>query len=256
MAKRVPRRMRRFEREGELPPQEDVETDVEFEEAVYSRPKPKKRKEVNKEITMQLALDEVQRFKEEHKRLPRKGEYDRIAESIYGQLRDERKKKKLLKRLERRRPGDLADREGKGKHKRIQKRGGKARKKSAFAAMQRAAEGLSEEEAEDMEEEPLSEEEIKGMSVEDLFAGEGKSEKAGKKKPSEDEFGLGSLTGFGEEKEEEFKNNCPNCGLVTEDVIFCPECGTAFCENCAKKVEKVGKFKTIVCPSCKKRIKK
>jgi DNA-directed RNA polymerase subunit RPC12/RpoP len=95
------------------------------------------------------------------------------------------------------------------------------------------------------------------MSVQDLFGTEKKVQKKAAK-PAEDEFSLGGLTDLeaGQETEEGQQNKCPKCGTVEAMVIFCPECGTAFCENCAKRVQAMGKTKTFVCPSCKAKIKK
>jgi len=50
---------------------------------------------------------------------------------------------------------------------------------------------------------------------------------------------------------------CKECGTeLHANDIFCPECGTAFCESCAKSVKKLGTSITYVCPDCKAKIKK
>ena len=242
---RAPRRLRRFKRRGELP--SDLE-DIELGESV---PRQRGKKGVDKEIATQLALDEVQRFKQKHQRLPKKKEYDSIAESIYAQLKDKEKRKKIMQRLERKKGSTPSERAGQRKvGRRKRRRPGEeaaaGAKESAFAELQRAAKGLSEEE-------------IKGMSVEDLFD---KEEKKAGKKPvakqgeAEEEFSLGGLTDLEESSVKEEQQKCPQCGAQEAEIIFCPECGTAFCERCSKRVERLGKVRTLVCPGCGKKIKK
>lgn len=242
---RVPRRLRRFKRSGELP--SDLE-DIELGESVPRQPG---KGEAEKEIATQLALDEVQRFKQKHQRLPKKDEYDSIAESIYAQLKDKEKRKKIMQRLGRRKEVTPSERAGQRKVGRREWRqpgeeAAAGTKERAFAELQRAAKGLSEKE-------------IRGMSVEDLFD---KEEKAGEKKPVakqgevEEEFSLGALTGLEESSGKEEQQLCPQCGAQEAEIIFCPECGTAFCERCSKRVESLGNVRTLVCPGCGKKIKK
>lgn len=51
------------------------------------------------------------------------------------------------------------------------------------------------------------------------------------------------------------KNKCPNCKTPTNDLVFCPECGTGFCPNCAKQAKKVGDRIHYTCPSCNYELK-
>ena len=260
MGEKVPRRMRRFYREGKAP---EAGKDIELGEMVLEGPETDEKAKVNKEITMQLALNEVEKFKKEHKRLPKKDEYDKIAESIYSQMKDKEERKKALKRLERNAPKEKRARPERERGRAAEKDRGDIRKQAAFSQMQQAAKGMSEKD-------------IKGMSVQDLF-GEGESKKEGAK-ALEDEFGLGTPKkgagqnglGLGQENdefslgeltdlnqpEEKSGQKCPKCGKPAENIIFCPECGTAFCENCAKKVGMQGKAKIITCPECGHKIKK
>ncbi len=252
MGGKVPRRLRRFQRQGEIP--EGYEDDLEIAESVAGQPKKDLTKEEKEEITMQLALDEVKKFKEQHKRLPKKEEYEKIAESIYEQLHDQAKRAKKAERLARKRPSkrDKKAQRDEKRAKRKRRRGKKDeeeeqeealdQKSALFGKMKGAAKGLTQEE-------------IKGMSVEDLFGG---TEKKGKGKAGQsigDEFDLAGLSNLDSSVQEE-REKCPKCGAETDEVVFCPECGTAFCENCAKKVEKLGSTKTYTCPKCKNKIKK
>ncbi len=244
MSNDIPRRLRRFQRKQQPVPQRDGEID--FGNAVQAG-NLKRKEELNKQITMQLALGEVQRFKERHKRLPKKKEYDKIAESIYKQLKDEDKRKKLLERHEKgRKPKERKGRPGKGRGKQSKL------KEDAFAQLKNAAQGLESKSA---GAKSAVAKELEGMSVEDLF-GEGKTAK--KKAASSEDFSLDDMSSLDSAPEEDSKaderGGCPNCGNQTEDVIFCPECGTAFCEKCAKRVEKIGTAKKVVCPNCGKKV--
>jgi hypothetical protein len=233
----IPRRLRRFSRKQQ--PVSQARGSIDFGDALKAEDL-ERRKEVNKQITMQLALDEVERFKERHKRLPKKKEYDRIAESIYKQLKDEKKRKRLLERHEKK-----AGR--KAREKRYGKKQGKKEpgtsggkqfklKENAFAELKNAAKGISTKE-------------IEGMKVEDLFG----TEKKEKKNALGDEFSLEGMSDLDSGTEE--NGGCPKCGNRTEDIAFCPECGTAFCENCAKSVKKVGNSKSLTCPKCGNKVK-
>jgi len=260
LAERVPRRLKRFQRGGET--LEDWGSTEPEKRAVKQG---SKKGEVSKEIMTQLALDEVQKFKQQYQRMPKKKEYDSIAESIYAQLKDKEQRKKIMERLERKSQGSASPSErarqrkaGRNEGRQLGKRpglGAKSEKEAAFAKMQSAAKGLDEKE-------------IEGLSVEDIFGEKGKAEKFGEKgkpgkKPEDgfdlgkgpaEEFGLGELENFGEDPEAEQK--CPTCKLPAEDIIFCPECGTAFCKKCAKRVENLGSTKVFVCPDCGEKIKR
>lgn len=233
MGEDIPRRLRRFRRKGQPIPQSGGEID--FGGAVQAKGLDKKQ-ELKKQITMQLALDEVEKFKQRHKRLPKKKEYDKIAESIYKQLKDEKKRKRLLERHEKK----LARKHGKKGEKKRPARGKQDKlKENAFAELKNAAQGMNTKE-------------IEGMKVRDLFGGD----KKGKKPAKGDEFSLEGLSDLDSGPEAEEKSGCPKCGNQTEDVIFCPECGTAFCEKCAKRVEKAAVGKTLTCPECGSKIKR
>ena len=273
MGKRVPRRLKRFNRQGTEPTDEAMKGidenkffyDPEQKESrtfagenMTSGKETLGREASSKEIATELALEEVQRFKEMHKRLPEQKEYDSISESIYAQLKDKEQRKKAIERLERKKGRET---EKKGEIKGTEKENEKKRKHGRHGHRKEQAKekGFQTPEKESLEaEETLSDEEIKGMSVEDLFSSD-KKEKGNAgfgdlEKIDGDEFSLEGLKGMGEKPSASSK--CPKCGAETERVVFCPECGTAFCEKCAKKVEVQGNVKTFVCPSCGKKIKK
>jgi hypothetical protein len=106
------------------------------------------------------------------------------------------------------------------------------------------------------------------LSVSDIL-GQGSAQQ--KKKSMEDEFSLGgleegidkgALSGLpaGEEMPElkelgTEKNACPSCGKQAPNILFCPGCGNAFCENCAKSKTAEKDFLRVVCPKCQKEFK-
>ncbi len=265
MGKRVPRRLQRFNREGIAPTKEAMKG---LDENKFSyNPKAEKKMAVgkertatSKEIATELAMEEVQLFKEKHKRFPEKKEYESISESIYAQLKDKEKRKKAIERLERKRGRGAKEKAVEGKEKSKRKRHirpgheKKPEEEKGISAPKEEKEFLAPEETKGT----LSDEEIKGMSVEDLFSsnkkGKGSGELGELEKIGGDEFSLEGLENM--EEKQAASNKCPKCGAETETVVFCPECGTAFCEKCAKKVEVLGKVKTFVCPNCGKKIKK
>ncbi len=230
MAEKIPRRLKRFHRKGQR--LRETVTEEGVAETLFAQmPKKPAAEEADKEITMHLTLEEVRKFKAEHKRYPKKQEYDQIAESIYLQLKDKERRERIYRKLERQRKKSGKRRKGKEKE-------------------EEPAQEAVEEPAAEEQKASLKEEEIKGLSVEDLFATEKK--KGEKKEPGlelEEEFSLPEL---GEEKGEE---KCPNCGKEGSNILFCPECGTAFCQQCAKGTEKIAGALQLVCPVCGKKVR-
>lgn len=70
----VPRRLRRYYRKGELPPEE-----MQARQDVLKGEMKKKSAEV--------AQREIKRFRERFKRFPKNGEFDDIAENVYTQVK-------------------------------------------------------------------------------------------------------------------------------------------------------------------------
>lgn len=266
MGKGVPRRLQRFYRKGIPPPERENAKEIAFDsDDIPYEAVPRDAAEMDdKEIARALALDEVERFKEERKRLPRKEEYEQIAESIFSQLRDTEQRKKAIERLERKKQGSARAKIG---AEAANTAAGNAeavraeRKKERALRHGRPGPGKPEEKGESVSpgqaggNEPgiaSVEKELKGLSIEDIFAGE---KKQGGQKPEsiEGEFSLEGLEGVAGEKDQE---KCPNCGATGQETVFCPECGAAFCEKCAKSAEAAGNAKSLACPSCGRKVKK
>ena len=108
----------------------------------------------------------------------------------------------------------------------------------------------------------MPKEEAKNLSVQDLF---GTDKQAGE---SDDKLSLEGLEDIDELKDldkelseihddlhltkeiETSKNKCPGCGTKTNELVFCPSCGNAFCNHCAKKVDVQKEFVGYTCPKC------
>lgn len=99
-------------------------------------------------------------------------------------------------------------------------------------------------------------EELKKMEFRDLLK---ESEETGEKKSDEEELKeLEGEEGSGElfSEENEGPVPCPNCKRKTEKIVYCPECGTAFCSQCAKAFKKQANAESCQCPSCETYVKK
>ncbi len=97
-------------------------------------------------------------------------------------------------------------------------------------------------------------EQLKKMEFKDLLkeSNEAKGEKSEEEelKELEGEEGGEPLAG-----EEEGPQKCPNCKRTTEKVLYCPECGTGFCKQCAKSFKKQGNDEFYQCPGCEAYVK-
>lgn len=97
-------------------------------------------------------------------------------------------------------------------------------------------------------------EQLKKMEFKDLLK---ESEEAKGEKSEEEE--LKELEG--EEGEESLEGNedgpqkCPNCKRLTEKILYCPECGTGFCKQCAKSFKKQVNDEFYQCPGCEAYVK-
>lgn len=238
-AQHVPRRLKRYYRNAS-----SIEERKMIEEVLKSNA----RKE-----TVELALQEVKKFKQKHSRLPEGSECDEIAENIFSQL-----KKESFKEVE--------GKESEGPRERFEKR--KMLKEKFEKKMERETTGESVQAEEESEKESktggIEIPTEKALSLEGLELPGKKSKKNNALKLEElnlaenaEELkfeGLEDVENIGVEHETE-KNKCPNCSNKTEDFIFCPECGSAFCTHCAKRIQTVNDKISYVCPKCGKEFK-
>ncbi len=49
---------------------------------------------------------------------------------------------------------------------------------------------------------------------------------------------------------------CPGCGSKAGEIIYCPNCGDAFCDHCAKKVEPLSDSVKYTCGKCRAEFRK
>ncbi|HLC78916.1 MAG TPA: hypothetical protein VJG83_00665 [archaeon] len=236
----VPRRMRRFYRkptEGEV-----------------------------KDRSAQIAIEHVDDFKKEQGRYPSSREIDNIAQNVFEQLKADLKKgEEISEDID---LGKLKD-DGTGKSlldarkerrakeaKQSQKRGKKT---------QEEAEDQTEEEQTDEQEQPAQK---KATPQADIM------EKVGVLEQIENEQNVKKLAELDElsnlegeldseddsdlvEKEMDGEiDECPRCKSKTADFIYCPNCGDAFCNHCAKSVEPQPDTIKYTCPNCAEEFKK
>lgn len=222
--------------------------------------------------TAKLALKEIKNFRRRYMRYPEEHEYEKIADSIYQQIKETYEKAapaagKPAAPAKRRRYTEKPEEKP--------KEAVPERMPAVSAAVPAAAPPAVEKPVPrervmpaKLPAKPAEElvAETKGISIEGLFEGEAKEplELSELAQPAED-LGLGEL-----EKElkmlaaddiqtvteevETSRNKCPTCSTRAEDIIFCPHCGSGFCTHCALKAEVLGDRIKYMCPDCKKEV--
>ena len=261
--KNVPRRMRRFYREGkELPAQEANYAYDSFDsknsydgsipsmgyEDLEKHLSDENKKEIQRleqgDLEQKLALFEVEKFKKKNNRLPNKKESQQIADSLYTQLKDE--------------PPSM-DGLAQGEEKSSRRGRRKGRDKMPPSKRKRMQKDRM------MQEEANADAAImpKG-DIKDLFGSAGGAAAGGIEDefkldlgggdatPSDDLGELGELSdtddfSLGSMDEQ---STCPSCKQKTDKIIYCAKCGAAFCKNCGTANGE------LVCPKCKTRVKK
>ncbi len=236
------------------------------------------RQDVN-DRTTKLAFGEMQRFKQEHDRLPTRSELDQIADAIYRQIKQEsneplqntgKPRHSFLEERRQRRQGfdqpvvsgkeektvegnlsALDDR----RQRRLLRHGKKQERDEE-------KQGEFSQETQELPKQEQTETELAGINVSDLFSGEKSggtegglqaNDLLGDSDLGDLEKELASLEGGAGTVSKEIETGsakCPNCKTRAEDILFCPECGAAFCSHCAKKVENLKDFTNFTCPKC------
>jgi len=208
-----------------------------FEQILEAKKKVPKEKE-KYEQARAMTVKELREFRRKYKRLPQKDEYEAIAEAVVEQLKAPPHKIKEILEEEKKK----LEKEKEEVLKKVEVKEEKAEEKPK---KKEAAELLEMPELEvGKEAEGISElEELGGM--EEIGELEGMEELG--------EEGLEEIAPLEEEKE---ANVCPKCKKPALKLIYCPKCGNAFCDSCAKERKETPVAVEYVCPHCGYRFKK
>lgn len=190
--------------------------------------------EAAKEETAHAAISEVRRFRERHRRLPTQKEEERLSENVFEKVKSKFPAEKP---------------EAPRKHARGRK---KEETPEEFALPETA------------EKKKLSVSELFGMEESsqpeliEQMSEEPELKKEGKKNEESLEEQLKKIAGGSESVTREIdtdKNVCPNCGNKSPEIIFCPNCNSAFCAHCAKGIRSYDNIVVYKCPKCNKEFK-
>ncbi|MCR4368656.1 MAG: hypothetical protein NUV67_01990 [archaeon] len=254
MGEDIPRRLRRFHRDSDSEIRERGE---------------------------EIAIEHVDKFREQNNRYPASKELDEISDNVFNQLKKELQKSERAKqeisqsmefiKNEGKPPQEKTGAEKSPKEKMRQRRQKrqrqekKAAKKGNEKAKEDAIESGDSEELETKESydadagnvgELLGEDDSQEAALQ--AKGTELRELVGMDEVSQLESGLDDEGDFDVlEKEVDSGNSaCPNCNNKAKEIIYCPKCGTAFCDHCAKKVEVQDAFLKYSCPKCGEEFKK
>ena len=273
MAEEIPRRLRRFQKkqEQEKPEREKAE---QMSRDIF--PQVEKKQITKKEIT-EMAVKEVRKFRQEKNRLPSQSEYSHIAEKIFNQIKNKyslqgaKQREMHEQRTEtqaREKPLNPAEER---RNKRRMERESLEKKRKALQPEQmpektgkRHHERRTQEQTPQSMEQKTEQPKIEAVSLKELL-GEKQQQKTKQKQKGMEQFSLEGMEILNEgiepleeehvTKEIDSKNSCPNCGNKTSHIIFCPDCGNAFCAHCAKTAVREGEMVKYTCPKCGREIK-
>ncbi|MEM4257206.1 MAG: hypothetical protein QXZ13_03005 [Candidatus Diapherotrites archaeon] len=194
-----------------------------------------------REKSAKLAVKEVDNFVEQNKRYPNREEIDKIAESVFEQLKKEFSEEDE-KKFENDIDLDFLDKEKTElRRKRSMKKEEKEEEKIP-EKQETAAIIIPEEQDETEKYENINN--IEKIAELDEVAS------------LEDEISDNDDFDNIEKEMEEKEGICPRCKSKTEEIIFCPQCGEAFCNHCAKAIENLPDAIKYVCPNCNTLFKK
>lgn len=236
--KKIPRRLKRFERRNMT--EEEV-----------------------KDKSTSIALKEVDSFRAKHERYPAPAELEKISENVFTQLKKEMKRKKAEEKSSQEIEfGEEETPKEKGSsllEKRKARRGRRTKREEKIEEEEETEKEIIEgqkpigekfgdvkmpEMMEDPSEIPSQEESIKQLvGIDELSNLEESLD-------TSDDFDL-------VEKETQTPLNvCTRCNNKTKEMIYCPNCGQAFCDHCAKAVEVLEETAKYTCPNCSHEFKK
>ena len=179
-----------------------------------------------------LALNEIEKFKNEKKRLPTKSETNNIADSLYTQFKNVDTSDFYSGLAPPVQEGTIDKRHRHGKER--------PQKAERIPPSKRRA----------REEQAQVPQEISPPTgnIKDLF---GEEETNAEKDFNLDLEGKGNdleeISDIGEDSfdlKDKDEETCPNCKTKTDKILYCPKCGAAYCEKCGTKNG------SRVCPKC------
>ncbi len=200
-----------------------------------------------KEKSTEIAVKEVDKFVNENKRYPSKEEIDKIAESVFEQL-----KKELNEEQEKRFEDDIDLEFLKNERQQARRRPSRREKSKVENKSQEKIEEQPEEEQTAAIVLPEKEEEEEIGYSENIEKIAGIEEVAS----LEDDLSIEDDFDNVEKEMEEKHGVCPRCKSKTDEIIFCPNCGEAFCNHCAKAIETLPEGIKYTCPNCQAMFKK
>jgi len=261
----TPRRLARFYRNGEEPIQNQNQENSAQKEVLSEDPFAPNGRPLLKEIPsmgyedltdknfdeikkmeqenleQKIALEEIEKFKKENNRMPTKQESDLIAENIFSQL-----KNKDMNSLY---PESAGQENTPGQTNQRGHRGRRGDKEEQIQKQQPASFNSI----------PSQNENTNQINDMPGLLSEDSPKKDKKKGPDEFDLGLDSDL-EGSESEEigsiednsdienislDDKQDCPYCKKETDHIVYCPKCGSAYCEKCGKK-----QGLDYTCPKC------
>jgi len=265
MEQEIPRRLRRFYREDgsqEKPTEQQV-----------------------KERSTEIALRHVDEFHKVHSRYPKKDELEEVSQNVFEQLKKElesgpesseidlgklKEEKTLLEQRKERRgrhaheaaKGQKAQKQAAAENEGGKKRDNKIEGESDSIIEDEKDDGQDEAAEESETEESETDENVEDVKIseipQDELAGLGEGESGNARQITqmdelsslEDELSGSDDSDMVEKEMESEINKCPRCATTTKEFIYCPSCGDAFCNHCAKAVEPQAQSVRYTCPSC------
>lgn len=228
----IPRRLRRFYREGDDSTGSNVVESNRSDKEVPSVASSMAAQEIknkSKNEVIALTMHEIRRFMKTNNRTPEPDEQEEIADNLFNQLKTDIKEEKS---------GSVSQR-ALDRSKRLDKKEDKVTEVSASVPVEKKqSTSLSDLDFSNLLSDNSSKSGSKNISDLDLDLSE--LENTGSANPNENVL----------VEQETPAGNCPHCSRKTDSPVYCPNCGNAFCPNCAKQANSQGDKIAYTCPTC------
>jgi predicted RNA-binding Zn-ribbon protein involved in translation (DUF1610 family) len=214
-----------------------------------------------KERSTQIAINKVDEFVKQNNRYPNKDEINKMAENVYELLKKEFENDKEEK-------NEFEDDIDLGGFEKPEAKENLLEKRKEERKKKKDEKDWQEKQKEKVLEQTEDEEKIENIQNEDNFEDDLEVEQSQEIEHIDtDNENLQKLAEIDELSslednlsEDEFDmvdkeietglNVCPRCGNKSEELIYCPKCGEAFCDHCAKSVEVQAESLKYTCPKC------